>query len=67
MWISYEKYDEVSEGIQPQYELALTNLEVKLMFQNMVRDWFSEVSADYNDFVEFLLLGDVEAMNIGTI
>ncbi len=40
MWISYEKYDEVSEGIQPQYELALTNLEVKLMFQNMVRDWF---------------------------
>lgn len=61
--VSYEKYDQIPEGTQPKYELALTNMEVKLMFQNMIRMWFSEVGADYNDFVESLLLGDVEAMN----
>ena len=44
-------------------EVALTNLEVKLMFGNMIRDWFSQNEADYNDFVRALLLGDVKAMN----
>lgn len=61
--LSYENYGEIPEGNQPKYGLALTNLEVKLMFQNMVRDWFSEAEADYNDFVKALLLGDVKAMN----
>lgn len=58
--ISYEYGDDVFE---PEYELALTNLEVKIMFQNMIRMWFEEVQADYNDFVKALLLGDVKAMN----
>ena len=49
--------------MEPRYELALTNLEVKIMFQNMIRTWFREVNADYNDFVQALLLGDVKAMN----
>lgn len=61
---SYEKYEDIREGMTPKYELELTNLEVKLMFQNMVRDWFSEAEADYNDFVKALLLGDIKAMNI---
>lgn len=60
--ISYEGYD--SEEIwEPKYELALTDLEVKIMFQNMIRGWFWEVNADYNDFVKALLLGDIKAMN----
>lgn len=60
--ISYEEYD--TEGIdEPKYELALTNLEVKIMFQSMIRSWFSEVRTDYNDFVSVLLLGDLRAMN----
>lgn len=60
--VSYEGYD--SEEIwEPKYELALTNLEVKIMFQNMIRGWFWEVKADYNDFVKALLLGDIKAMN----
>ena len=46
------------------YELALTNLEVKLMFQDMIRDWFTEAEVDYNDFVKALLLGDKKAMNV---
>ena len=60
--ISYEEYGS-EEIIEPKYELALTNLEVKIMFQNMIRSWFREVNADYNDFVQALLLGDVKAMN----
>lgn len=61
--LSYEDYRDIPEGAQPKYELTLTNREVKLMFQRMVRDWFSEAEADYNDFVKALLTGDVKAMN----
>ena len=60
--ISYEEYGP-EEIIEPKYELALTNLEVKIMFQGMIRAWFREVNADYNDFVQALLLGEVKAMN----
>ena len=34
------------------------------MFQNMVREWFTEVEADYNDFIRALLQGDKKAMNV---
>lgn len=45
------------------YHLALTNQEVRLMFENMIHDWFTEVTEDYNDFILGLLQGDVAAMN----
>ena len=61
--LSHEDYLEIPAGTQPQYELALTNLEVRLMFQSMIRDWFTPSEADYNDFIKALLLGDKEAMN----
>lgn len=61
--ISYEKYNEIPAGTIPKYKLALTNLEVNLMFQNMVKDWFSDAESDYNDFVKSLLSDNVEAMN----
>ena len=48
---------------EPEYELTLTNYEVKLMFKNMIRGWFSGNLSDYNDFVKALLLGDMDAMN----
>ena len=44
------------------YRLVLTNKEVYIMFEDMVRDWFSE-NDYYNDFIKALLLGDVDAMN----
>lgn len=59
----YESYLDIPEGAQPKYELMLTNLEVKLMFQNMIRDWFTEAEADYNDFIKALLENDLDAMN----
>ena len=46
-----------------EYYLALTNREVHLMFENMIHEWFTEVSEDYNDFIQGLLQGDVDAMN----
>ncbi len=64
--IRHEDYQERGKEeirLNPNYELAITNSEVYLMFQNMVRDWFSEAEEDYNDFVHALLLGDVKAMN----
>lgn len=47
----------------PEYELALTNLEVRNMFMRMVHDWFDSSDGAYNDFVEALLADDVDAMN----
>ena len=47
----------------PEYELELTNLEVKIMFQSMIRQWFGTTRSDYNDFIRALLLDDVDAMN----
>ena len=46
-----------------EYYLALTNREVHLMFENLIHEWFTEVSEDYNDFIQGLLQGDVDAMN----
>ena len=46
------------------YELALTNYEVRQMFEGMVREWFgSEIATEYSDFIKALLLGDLDAMN----
>lgn len=62
--ISYEQLDLLEFGEEQKYELALTNYEVQCMFEGMVRGWFKEAKADYNDFVRALLLGDIKAMNV---
>ena len=60
--VSHEEYG-LEDVLDPKYELELTNLEVKIMFRNMIRGWFGEAKSDYNDFVKALLLGDTDAMN----
>lgn len=45
------------------YELELTNFEVKVMFRTIIQSWFGASQTDYNDFVKALLQGDLEAMN----
>jgi len=55
--------DFTEETGRPYYRLTLTNKEVRLMFENMVRGWFSKRDSDYNDFVKALLLNDLDAMN----
>ena len=47
----------------PMYELTLVNYETRRMFYSMVRGWFAREESNYNDFLEALLLGDVDAMN----
>lgn len=61
--LSYEREEFLEYGEEAEYELTLTNYEVKRMFYNMVRGWFQDSRADYNDFVKALLLGDKKAMN----
>ena len=61
--ISFERYGDILEGTRPKYQLTLTNLEVKMMFQNMIHDWFSNVVEDYNDFISAMLQDDIDAMN----
>ena len=46
------------------YTLALTNMEVANMFEDMVKGWFDNATAtEYNNFIKALLLDDVDAMN----
>ncbi len=45
------------------YELALTNKEVQIMFQKMIRKWFSSMGTIYNGFIRALLQDDVKSMN----
>lgn len=53
----------VEETGSTYYDLTITNKEVHIMFNGMIRDWFSG-NDNYNDFVKALLLGDIRAMNL---
>ena len=46
-----------------EYDLILPNQEVRIMFEQMIEEWFSEYTKEYNDFVNALLKGDCKAMN----
>ncbi|MCI8378423.1 MAG: AAA family ATPase [Lachnospiraceae bacterium] len=56
-------YLQVTAAMGRNYELSLTNYEVRQMFENMVLDWFCEDAPNYNGFVHSLLQGDLKAMN----
>lgn len=60
---NYEAYTTEYDEWLEEYELELTNREVRIMFRDMVRSWFSNTSSNYSDFIKALLLGDVKAMN----
>ena len=61
--LSRQSYQDIADGAEPLYELAITNREVALMFRGMVRDWFSSSEQEYNRFIQALLLCDTDAMN----
>ena len=46
-----------------RHSLVLTNREVKIMFEHMIRNWFGDYEESYNDFIKALLLNDLKAMN----
>ena len=45
------------------YELSLTNFEVKLMFENMIKAWFKTRDDSSDEFVKAMFGGDLDAMN----
>ncbi len=62
--IRVEEYEESGFDMDAlNCELAITNLEVKLMFGGMIHGWFAKNMSDYNDFIKALLKDDLKAMN----
>ena len=62
--LSYDDLEFLAPGEEQMYELALTNYEVKRMFEGMVRRWFSRAKTPHNAFIRALLAGDRKAMNV---
>ncbi len=59
----YETYTSQFGEWKEDYELELTNFEVKSMFRSMVRKWFNSARTDYNDFIKALMADNIKAMN----
>lgn len=59
----FETVTDAYGGWKKEYTLGITNLEVKIMFRNMIQRWFDPVRPEYNRFIKALLLGDIGAMN----
>ena len=51
------------ESGKTEYSLALTNREVRFMFEGMIDEWFREYTPSYNGFVKALLKGNLREMN----
>lgn len=52
-----------TDRMEIEYDLKLTNLEVRYMFLQMIRGWFRECRGVQNAFYKALLKGDLEGMN----
>ena len=52
----------ISRG-KAEYDLKLTNLEVRIMFERMIESWFNSCRRVNNAFLQALLSDDVKAMN----
>ena len=46
------------------YRLTLTNQEVEFMFRRMIRRWFGGQDVPWNDFVQAMISGNLEEMNL---
>ncbi|MBR1472520.1 MAG: AAA family ATPase [Lachnospiraceae bacterium] len=51
-----------SSAGKPTYQLALTNYEVKCMFETMIEGWFAQTE-DFGEFISAMFKGDVKSMN----
>ncbi|MBQ3514669.1 MAG: AAA family ATPase [Agathobacter sp.] len=59
--LDYEDMGKVER--QPNYELAITNKEIRIMFDSMISGWFGGQRGNYNRFITAMLIGDVDEMN----
>ena len=63
-YLRLDRLVQIGEHKKNLYTMRLTNMEVEIMFSDMVKGWFSESSeTDYNDFIKALLINDKKAMN----
>ena len=63
-YLRVENYTFLEEWGREEYDLVLTNKEVRVMFERMIRGWFAGNGSVYNEFVEALLRGNEKEMNI---
>ncbi|MBQ9008234.1 MAG: PD-(D/E)XK nuclease domain-containing protein [Clostridia bacterium] len=59
---SISKAEAVRTRQKPMYTLTLTNLEVLLMFEQMVQEWFAQTGG-LSEFVRAMLEGDARGMS----
>ena len=62
-YLKAENYEFNEDTGADLYELALTNKEVQIMFQKMIRKWFNRSGTVYNGFIRALLQDDIKSMN----
>ena len=63
-YLKAERYRMDEDWGSMEYELSLTNKEVRIMFRNMIKGWFRRSKYAYNEFVKALLQGDRKSMNV---
>lgn len=62
-YLRVEQFSFNEELGREEYDLTLTNREVHMMFERIIKDWFLEYTPAYNEFVKALLTDDIKAMN----
>lgn len=63
-YLKVENYTLSEDTGTDLYELALTNKEVQIMFQKMIKKWFSGSGTVYNSFIKAMLNNDLKSMNV---
>ena len=63
-YLRVEKYTFIEEWGREEYDLVLTNKEVRIMFEGMIRGWFAGNMVQYNGFVKALLKDNKKEMNL---
>ncbi|MBD5489809.1 MAG: AAA family ATPase [Lachnospiraceae bacterium] len=62
-YLRVERFEFNEKSGKTEYDLKLTNKEVRLMFEKMIDGWFQEYTSDYNTFIKALLQDNKKAMN----
>lgn len=63
-YLKVVRYEFHAEERKEEYVLKLTNLEVQMMFERMIGNWFGECRRIYHAFLQALLADDVKGMNV---
>lgn len=62
-YLKADSYQFDADSGKEKYELSLTNKEVRITFERMIREWFGQSVREYNGFIKALLQGNKKEMN----